>query len=401
MFCAMPDAASGVLEFESKIRSAANCSTRYIFIQAMKERQGLDMNTSIRSTRRAAATVSDPRWAAVVARDAQSDGRFFYSVRTTGVYCRPSCAARRARPENIGFHATRKEAEDAGFRPCQRCKPDQAALAEKHAASVAAACRIIASAEQLPRLDDLARHAEVSSYHFHRVFKRITGLTPKAYAAAHRDQRVRERLSGSGTITDAIFDAGYNASGRFYARSNAALGMPPGNYRAGGANEQIRFAIGACSLGAILVASSVRGVCAILLGDDPDALLRELQDRFPRAELLGGDRDYERVVATVVGFVEAPGMGLKLPLDLRGTAFQQRVWQALRRIPVGKTLSYSELAVRIGSPTASRAVAGACAANALAVAIPCHRVVRTDGSLSGYRWGVERKSALLVREARK
>jgi len=200
-------------------------------------------------------------------------------------------------------------------------------------------------------------------------------------------------------VTEAIFDAGYNASSRFYETANEVLGMTPSRYRAGGADSEIRFAIGACSLGAILVAQSARGVCAILLGDDPDALARELQDRFPRARLIGGDRDYERLVAQVVGFVEAPALGLDLPLDVRGTAFQQRVWQALREIPVGSTASYSEIARRIGAPKASRAVAQACAGNMLAVAIPCHRVVRNDGDLSGYRWGVPRKRALLEREA--
>ena len=401
MVCAMPGVASGVPEFESNIRSAVNCNTGYIFIHAMKERRGLDMNTSLRSARRAAATVSDPRWAVVAARDARADGRFFYSVRTTGVYCRPSCAARLARPENIRFHATGKAAQDAGFRPCQRCKPDQASLAEQHAASVTAACRVIESLERLPRLKDLARQAGVSTYHFHRVFKQITGLTPRAYAVAHRNQRMRDRLAGSATITEAIFDAGYNSSGRFYAKSKEVLGMLPGNYRAGGVNEEIRFAIGECSLGAILVASSERGVCAILMGDDADVLARDLQDRFARATLIGGDAKFEQVVATVVAFVEAPGIGLALPLDVRGSAFQQRVWNALREVPSGATLSYSELASRIGAPKSVRAVAGACAANALAVAIPCHRVVRADGSLSGYRWGVERKRTLLDREAQK
>jgi AraC family transcriptional regulator of adaptative response/methylated-DNA-[protein]-cysteine methyltransferase len=231
------------------------------------------------------------------------------------------------------------------------------------------------------------------------VFKAVAGVTPKQYATAHRNRRVRSGLERSHTVTEAIFDAGYNASSRFYETANEVLGMTPSRYRAGGADSEIRFAIGACSLGAILVAQSARGVCAILLGDDPDALARELQDRFPRARLIGGDRDYERLVAQVVGFVEAPALGLDLPLDVRGTAFQQRVWQALREIPVGSTASYSEIARRIGAPKASRAVAQACAGNMLAVAIPCHRVVRNDGDLSGYRWGVPRKRALLEREA--
>ena len=348
----------------------------------------------------ATATVSDPRWAAVVARDPKADGKFFYSVKTTGVYCRPSCAARTARPENVAFHLTAADAEQAGFRPCKRCKPDQPPLAEQHAAQVAELCRLIENAEQVMSLEELANQAGLSAYHLHRVFKAVTGLTPRAYAAAHRASRVRTELGRSGTVTDAIYGAGYNSNGRFYEESNQVLGMTPTNYRAGGANTEIRFAIGECSLGSILVAASERGVCAILLGDDPDQLARDLQDRFPRAELMGGDAGFEQLVAKVVGFVEAPRLGLDLPLDVRGTAFQQRVWQALRQIPAGETVSYTEVAKRIGSPKSVRAVAQACAANALAVAIPCHRVVRNDGGLSGYRWGVERKRALLGREAK-
>jgi len=346
-----------------------------------------------------AATLADPRWLAVQARDAQADGSFFYSVRSTGVYCRPSCAARPARPENVAFHATAADAERAGFRPCRRCRPDQPSLAEQQAAMVTAACRLIEQAETVPTLEQLAQPSGLSPFHFHRVFKAVAGVTPKQYATAHRNRRVRSGLERSHTVTEAIFDAGYNASSRFYETANEVLGMTPSRYRAGGADSEIRFAIGACSLGAILVAQSERGVCAILLGDDPDALARDLQDRFPKARLIGGDRDYERLVAQVVGFVEAPALGLDLPLDVRGTAFQQRVWQALREIPVGSTASYSEIARRIGAPKASRAVAQACAGNMLAVAIPCHRVVRNDGDLSGYRWGVPRKRALLEREA--
>jgi AraC family transcriptional regulator of adaptative response/methylated-DNA-[protein]-cysteine methyltransferase len=251
----------------------------------------------------------------------------------------------------------------------------------------------------VPRLDDLAKHIGMSAYHLHRMFKQATGLTPREYAMARRENRMRHLLGrGGGTVTDAIFNAGYNSNSRFYERSDEVLGMTPAHYRAGGVNMEIRFAIGQCSLGAILVAQSERGICAILLGDDPEALVHDLQDRFPRACLLGGDGEFEQLVATVVGFVEAPAVGLDLPLDVRGTAFQQRVWQALREIPVGETASYTEIANWIGCPNSVRAVARACGANALAVAIPCHRVVRRDGGLSGYRWGVERKRALLEKE---
>ncbi len=354
---------------------------------------------TVTSAMRAAATVGDLRWAAVLARDPAADGKFFYSVATTGVYCRPSCAARTPRPENVAFHATAAEAEQAGFRPCRRCQPDQSPLAERQAALVADLCRLIENAERAPSLQELADHAGLSTYHLHRVFRTVTGLTPREYASGRRAGRVRAELASSATVTEAIYGAGYNTGSRFYEQSNRLLGMTPTRYRAGGAGMEIRFAVGECSLGAILVAASERGVCAILLGDDPDALARDLQDRFQRADLIGGDAGFEQLVAQVVGFVEAPGLGLDLPLDVRGTAFQQRVWQALREIPAGATASYSEIARRIGAPQAVRAVAGACAANALAVAIPCHRVVRNDGGLAGYRWGVERKRALLDREA--
>lgn len=349
--------------------------------------------------RLAADTLNDPRWAAVVARDAAADGTFFYSVSSTGVYCRPSCASRAARPENVQFHLTAAAAEHAGFRPCQRCRPDQAPLAVQQAALVAELCRFIERAEQLPSLGVLAAHAGLSTYHLHRIFKAVTGVTPKAYAVAHRASRLRAELTHSGTVTAAIYDAGYGSSGRFYAESDQVLGMTPGDYRRGGANTEIRFAIGQCSLGAILVAASARGVCAIFMGDDPAALARDLQDRFPLATLVGGDAAFEQLVARVVGLVEAPRLGLDAPLDVRGTAFQQRVWQALREIPAGRTVSYTDLAQGLGMPRAVRAVASACAANPLAVAIPCHRVRRLDGDLAGYRWGVERKRALLTREA--
>jgi AraC family transcriptional regulator of adaptative response/methylated-DNA-[protein]-cysteine methyltransferase len=357
------------------------------------------MSRSARQAQLAAGTINDQRWTAVVARDASADGTFVYSVRTTGVYCRPSCSARPARPENVRFHATGDEAVAAGFRPCKRCTPDQPSLLERRAATVTRACRRIESSDQAPSLEALAKAAGLSPFHFHRVFRALTGLTPRGYAIAHRDSRVRRELERNNTVTQAIYESGYNSNGRFYAKSDAVLGMTPTVYRAGGATAEIRFAIGECSLGSILVARSARGVCAIMLGDEPEALVRSLQERFPRAELIGGDAEFEELVAKVVGFIEAPGLGLDLPLDVRGTAFQQRVWQALREIPVGRTATYSEIAGRIGAPGAVRAVAGACAANALAVAIPCHRVVRTDGSLSGYRWGVERKRALLERES--
>jgi AraC family transcriptional regulator of adaptative response/methylated-DNA-[protein]-cysteine methyltransferase len=341
----------------------------------------------------------DPRWARIVARDKTADGCFWYSVATTGIYCRPSCPSRTANPRNVQLHDTLAAAKATGFRPCKRCNPDGISIEGENAAIIAQACRLIEESEEEPSLNDLAEAVGRSPSYFHRMFKAITGLTPKDYAVAHRAAKVRQGLDSGNSVTEAMYDAGFNSSGRFYEKSTGLLGMTPTQYRAGGANEEIRFAVGETSLGAILVASSKKGVASILLGTDPDTLVRNLQDRFPKARLIGADGDYEALVARVVGFVEAPNLGLDLPLDVRGTAFQQRVWQALQEIPVGQTVSYAEVARRIGSPKAVRAVAGACAANNLAVAIPCHRVVRNDGSLSGYAWGVERKRVLLDRES--
>jgi len=340
---------------------------------------------------------TDSRWNALCRR--MPDAGFFYGVRTTGVYCRPSCPSRRPRPENVVFFETSAGAEAAGLRPCLRCRPRGESPEARTAALIADACRRIASSDDLPLLDDLARAAGLSPFHFHRLFRAQTGLTPRAYARAQRDARMRAALAGEGTVTGAIYEAGYGSGSRFYETANARLGMTPTRYRKGGAGEDIRFAVAQSALGAVLVAESARGVCAISLGDDPEALVREVQDRFPAARLSAGEPEFDARVARVVGFVEMPETGFDLPLDIRGTAFQQRVWQALRAIPPGRTLSYAELAGQVGSPKAVRAVAGACAANTLAVAVPCHRIVRTDGGLSGYRWGVARKRDLLAREA--
>lgn len=345
----------------------------------------------------------DPRWAAVVARDPGGERPFVYAVLTTGIYCRPGSVSRLPRPENVVFFDTAAQAEAAGYRPSKRAAADQAHLAGQHAALVERACRQITQAEQPPSLKQLAQHSGMSPWHFHRVFKAVTGLTPKAWASAHRGDRIRSRLAepeaAAGTITEAMYEAGFNSNSRFYESSQRLLGMKPSDYRKGGANTAIRFAVGECFLGSILVAQSLRGVCAILLGDDPNQLVEDLQDKFHNATLIGGDAQFEQLIAQVIGFIEAPGLGLALPLDLQGTAFQQRVWQALAQIPPGSTASYAQIAQRIGAPTSFRAVAQACGANSLAVAIPCHRVVRSDGGLSGYRWGAERKRQLLDREA--
>jgi AraC family transcriptional regulator, regulatory protein of adaptative response / methylated-DNA-[protein]-cysteine methyltransferase len=357
------------------------------------------MSAIARKTIERPSTAHDPRWQRIVGRDSSADGAFWYGVATTGVYCKPSCASRRPNPENATFFETQEQARNAGFRPCKRCRPDGLGADAENAVIVAKACRLIEQSELTPSLTELAEAVDLSPGYFHRIFKQVTGVTPKAYATAHRAGRVRDRLVKAASVTDAIYDGGFNSSGRFYEQSTGMLGMTPRRFRAGGANEELRFAVGQCSLGAILVASSDKGVASILIGDDPEALVRSLQDQFPRATLMGGNADYEALVARVVGCVEAPGIGLDLPLDVRGTAFQQRVWKALREIPPGHTASYQDIARKIGSPRAVRAVAGACAANAIAVAIPCHRVVRSDGDLSGYRWGVERKRALIDREA--
>ncbi len=353
------------------------------------------MNKKItRRIKSAEARGLDPRWNAVVNRD--YDGRFVYAVKTTGVYCRPGCPSRLPGPHNVAFYASWRDAERAGFRACRRCRSNEPGT--RHSALVAAACRSIVEADAKIGLEALAAAANLSRFHFHRIFKKATGLTPKAYAAAHRTERVRAALLGASTVTEAIYDAGFNSAGRFYEKSGEMLGMTPRAFRNGGLDVEITFAIGSCSLGAVLVARSTKGICAILLGDDPAVLTRDIHGLFPRAELTDGDAEFAALVAQVVGFVDAPQQGLDLPLDIRGTAFQHRVWQALRKIPAGETASYAEIARRIGAPKAARAVARACAKNAIAVAIPCHRVVCTDGAISGYRWGTARKRALLAKE---
>ena len=347
------------------------------------------------------------RWAAVQRRDPAADGHFVFSVKTTGVYCRPSCAARPARRENVAFHATPADARRAGFRPCKRCRPDEPPRAAREAAVIAEACRMIQRAVEAGgdglHLADLAAKAGASPHHFHRMFRRIAGVTPKAYAAAERQRRVQASLSAGSRVTETIYDAGFNSSSRFYEAAPAMLGMTPSAYRKGGEGEVIWHAMGRCSLGGVLVAATGRGVCAILFGDQPAALVKDLKGRFPKARLVEPAPGFADWVAKVVRFVDDPGCaaGLDLPLDIRGTAFQRRVWEALRAIPAGRTATYAEVARSLGVPRAVRAVAGACAANKIAVAIPCHRVIGADGRLTGYRWGEDRKRRLLEREGRR
>ncbi|MDE2579444.1 MAG: bifunctional DNA-binding transcriptional regulator/O6-methylguanine-DNA methyltransferase Ada [Hyphomicrobiales bacterium] len=336
----------------------------------------------------------DPRWKAVLAR---READFVFAVQTTGVYCRPSCPARRPAPQNVRFFANGEQARGAGFRACLRCAPDAAAPDERRAELAAKACAIIDAAPKPPQLAQLARLLKVSPSHLHRQFKQTIGLTPAAYAAARRAGAVRAHLRGQARVTDAFYAAGFNSSGRFYAKADAMLGMKPGSYR-DGADERIEYACGRSSLGVVLAARAERGICAIFIGDDANALADDLATRFPRAQIARAGEDFHTWLDAAVKLVEDPASAFALPLDIRGTAFQHRVWTALQQIPPGQTLSYSALAAKLGAPRATRAVASAVAANPIAIAVPCHRILRADASISGYRWGPERKQELLRRE---
>jgi AraC family transcriptional regulator of adaptative response/methylated-DNA-[protein]-cysteine methyltransferase len=375
------------IELPRKVRDAAAAAAGQIAQQS----KTLESSTMHPQT--------EPRYATIIARDALADGAFFYAVKTTGVYCRPSCAARPPRPENVSFYTTCAEAEAAGFRPCKRCKPNQKPRAETEADAVARACRMIESAEEPPALAALAAASGLSPFHFHRIFKTVTGVTPKAYAAAHRDARVKAALRDSASVTEAIYDAGYNSSARFYAAAESRLGMKPKTFRAGGAGEIICSALAPCAFGVVLVAATAKGICAISLGTDGEALEAALLARFPNAVFGTPEPNFAATVQRVAALVAAPGQGLSLPLDIRGTAFQQRVWAELTKIPPGQTATYTQIAARIGAPNAVRAVGSACAANPLAVAIPCHRALRKGGALAGYRWGLATKRKLLESEA--
>lgn len=343
----------------------------------------------------------DPRWRRVLER--RADPSFLFAVRTTGVFCRPSCGARHPRPENVRFFSTASAARQAGFRPCRRCRPeDDAEPSVARAERIAQMARLLESegeADERISLEELARRVGLSPHHAHRLFRQATGLTPRQYASAARSRRVQQSLASHASITEASYAAGYGSSGRLYEEAGSRLGMTPSAYRAGGAGEIIRVASGRCSLGRVLVGATARGICCILLGDRIDELRGELRRRFAKARLQAADDGLRRLVGDVLRLVEDPGSGLLLPLDLRGTAFQERVWRALQEIPAGQTVTYRGLAKQLGAPRAARAVAAACAANPLAVAVPCHRVVRSDGELAGYRWGIVRKRRLLEREA--
>jgi AraC family transcriptional regulator, regulatory protein of adaptative response / methylated-DNA-[protein]-cysteine methyltransferase len=338
------------------------------------------------------------RWDALKNRDRQADGAFVYAVTTTSIYCRPACASRLPNRANVRFFPTCREAEQAGFRPCKRCQPNAIAPHEAQVQSIAKICKLIEISETSLSLSELAAVAGLSQYHFQRLFKKIVGVTPKAYAIAQREKRVRDGLQSGTSVTQTLYEAGFGTSSHFYTGAIDKLGMMPSQYKAGAANVEIRFAIERSFLGWVLVAATARGICAIEFGDTPAVLTEQLQARFPNAQLQEPDPIFADSVAQVIALIETPDRGLDLPLDIQGTAFQQRVWKALQAIPCGTTLSYTEVAQQIDQPTAVRAVATACAANKLAVAIPCHRVVRSNGELSGYRWGIERKRALLEKE---
>ena len=385
-------------EFESNRRSAS--LVPLLYRARMKQNAPSRNNGAHRNgaAARHAYSTNEQRWLAVRRRDPAADGQFVYSVATTGVYCRPTCPSRLALRENVAFHYTCADAERAGFRPCQRCRPAGASQRERHAEAAAKACRIIETSDSFPALDALAKAVGLSRYHFHRVFKNVIGVTPRQYAAAHRTGRVRSELRARRSVTEAVYGAGFNSSSRFYERSSETLGMTPGQYRGGGRGVAIQYAVAASPLGLVLVAGTARGICSVRFGNERSALERQLREDFPGASIEQADRAFEGWVNAIVDHLDHPAGRIELPLDIRGTAFQQRVWQALREIPAGQTASYAEVAARIGQPAAVRAVARACATNPVAVIVPCHRVVKTDGALSGYRWGVERKRRLLKLE---
>lgn len=344
------------------------------------------------------AAEDDPRHALVRARDGRADGTFVYAVRTTGVFCRPSCPSRPAKPENIAFYDDAQAARRAGYRACLRCRPEDLSRDEHEARLVAQVCRALEASDELPTLASLAEIVGIGTAQLQRVFRRVTGLTPHAYAQEMRGQRVRSELAAGSAVTAAFHRAGYGSSGRFYEQADAVLGMTPTSRRQQGAGLDIEVAVGTSSLGHVLVAWTTRGICAVALGDDGQALRTALAKDFARARIREADSDGAAILADVLRLVEQPGSSPQLPLDLQGTLLQMQVWQALRKVPPGSTITYTELAKRVGRPDAVRAVASACARNRVALLVPCHRVVRGDGSLAGYHWGVERKRALLARE---
>jgi len=338
------------------------------------------------------------RWQAIRDRDNRLDGEFVYAVKTTGVFCRPSCPSRQSKRENTIIFSTAAEAGVAGFRACLRCDPTDERAPERTTQLLRGAWQAIEASEQTPTLRELADLTDWSPSHFHRRFKKLMGLTPREYATAIRVRRLKQKLQPGRSVTDAIFDAGFGSGSRVYENARKMLGMTPAQYRDGAKNVEIKYTVSQSPLGLMLVATTAQGVCCIEFADDESRLIEGLKQRFPSARIGKPSEDLSDRVSTIIDYLETPSAGLGLDLDIQGTAFQQRVWKALQAIPVGETLSYSEVAKSIGNPAAQRAVARACAENKLAVAIPCHRVVRADRGLGGYRWGLERKRQLLAME---
>lgn len=346
-------------------------------------------------------SLAEARWQAVTCRDPQGDGLFVYAVKTTGIYCRPSCPSRAAKRQNVEFFDTADLAVEAGYRACKRCKPDMQSQQQNRNALVLQACQAIENSTSALSLEQLAQQAQISRYHFHRIFKSVTGLTPKAFHQAVQAKRITASLQSAPSITDAIYGAGFNSAGRFYDNAHTLLGMQPKRFREGGRGEYIRYEIEPCALGWVIVAATRKGVCAIEFDDVAQTLSEQIRERFHQAKFEEADAEFKRWITQVIHYLDQPKGVLSLPLDIRGTVFQRRVWQAMQTIPAGQTASYSEVAELIGQPKACRAVAHACACNAIAVAIPCHRVIRSNGNLSNYRWGPERKAELLRRERNK
>lgn len=339
------------------------------------------------------------RWDALVQRNPQADGVFLYAVQTTGVYCRPTCRSRLPNQKNVVFFECSADAQKAGFRPCKRCQPNTVSPAQQQIETIARICKLIEQSEEPLSLQKMAKIAGLSQYHFHRLFKKMVGVTPKEYANAHRAKRICEELQQGTSVTEAIYNAGFETSSSFYNKSMMMLGMTPSKYQQGADEIEIRFAVKPSWLGWVLVAATTKGICAINLGDNEETLIEQLQNQFPNAQINDSDSTFDSWIEQVITFIDMPQQGLNLPLDIQGTAFQQRVWKVLQDIPLGSTASYAQIAEHIGNPKAVRAVARACATNKLAIAIPCHRVVGSDNSLKGYRWGREYKRALLEREA--
>ena len=342
--------------------------------------------------------MDDKLWTAVKNRDSGAEGTFVYAVKTTGIYCRPGCSSRLPKRSNVEFYSTAPDAEHAGYRPCKRCSPDSTPIAEVKANLITAACRRIESSPTQPSLAELAAEANMSQGHFHRLFKKLTGITPKEYASSKQSDRFLEALDDGNSITTAVYEAGYSGPGRAYDQLKTRMGMTPSDYGKGAPGITIRYALAECFLGWTLVAATDRGICAVMFGDDPSELPGMLLKRFTKADLRESSPDETEILKRAIAEIDTPPETFSIPLDIIGTAFQKRVWKALMEVPPGETAGYGDIAERIGRPKAVRAVASACGANRIALFIPCHRIIRRDGGLGGYRWGLERKRIILERE---